>query len=148
MGKPGVGGQKRDTPGGSDEVVESRKGGERATMTATADLIEPGGAALGTKGAPRVRSGLWQRSLAMASLAEPSALCHALEERQQAHRCLRTGAQSLGNRSRQTQLGGSQVAVGHAFPRLSQHPRAGLAGPTPRVSGAIVVGGGGTGQGT
>ena len=82
-----------------------------------------------------------------ASVDEPGALCRALEERQQTHRCVGAGAQSLGNRAWQTALGRSPTALGHAFPPLSQHPRARFAGSTPRVWRPVVVGGGATRQG-
>src|SRR6266568_2602947 len=146
MGKPVAGRQKRRTPGGSHEVVESGKRSQWATKATAGGLVGQGSAAVGAKGAPCVRSGIWQRSLALAPLEMPGALCRALEERQQAHRRLRARAQSLGDCARQTALGRGTTALGYPFPCLSQHAGARLAGTPPRVSWPLVVGRGATRQ--
>src|SRR5256885_1344725 len=146
MGKPGAGRQKRRAPGRSHALVESGKGSQWATKATAGGLVEQGGAAVGAKGAPRLRSRIWHRSLALASVDEPGALCRALEERQQAHRRLRARAQSLGDCARQTALGRGATALGYPFPCLSQHAGARLAGAPPRVSWPLVVGRGATRQ--
>src|SRR2546421_1841499 len=128
MGKPVVGGQKRGATGGSDALVDARKGSQRATKETAGGPVKSGGPALGTPGAPRLRSRLWARSLAQLPLVSSAALCGAVEKRQQAAGCLRAGAQSLGNRPWQTALGRGAAALGHPFPCLSQHAGACLAG--------------------
>jgi len=127
-------------------VVESGKRRKLAATPAAAGLVEPSGAAMGTQGTPCLREGIWHRSLALAALPAPAAFCRALEERQQAHRRLWARAQSLGDGPRQTTLLRGEMALGHAFAPLSQHPRACFASATSPVSGPIVVGRGATRQ--
>src|SRR2546423_10270281 len=105
MGKPGAGRQKRRAPGRSHALVESGKGSQWATKAPAGGEVSQGGAALGAKGAPRLRSRIWHRSLALASVDEPGALCRSLDARQQAHRRLRARAQRLVDAARQTPLG-------------------------------------------
>ena len=62
-------------------------------------------------------------------------LCRAVEKRQQAHRCSRTGAQGLGNRARQTPVGRAQTPLGYPFSGGSQHWGSRLARPAPGVLG-------------
>src|SRR5437763_10912674 len=112
MGKPGAGRYQRSAPSGSHEVVESGKGSQWATKAAAGSLVGEGGAAVGAQGAPCVRSGIREWSLALASLDEPGTLCGALEERQQADRCVGPRAQSLGDCAWQTALGRGATAVG------------------------------------
>jgi hypothetical protein len=63
-------------------LQDARKAGQRATKETAGGPVKSGGPALGTPGAPRLRSRLWTRSLALLPLGASAALCGAVEKRQ------------------------------------------------------------------
>src|SRR5258707_3765030 len=142
MGKPAVGRQKGQAAGGSHDLVGTRERSRGTTTPTAREVAGQGRTTVGRQGAPCLRSRVRHRSLALAALPLPRALCGALEERQQAARGRRARAQSLGDRPGPALLGnGGQTAVGYTFSRLSQHARARLARASSRVSRTPVVGG-------
>src|SRR5260370_12597630 len=135
MGKPAVGRQKGQAAGGSHDLVGTRERSRGTTTPTAREEAFQGRTTVGRQGAPCLRSRVRHRSLALAALPLPRALCGALEERQQAARRRRARAQSLGDRPAPALLrNGGQTAVAYTFSRLSPHPRARLARASSRVS--------------
>src|SRR5260221_126302 len=95
MGKPAVGRQKGQAAGGSHDLVGTRERSRGATTPTARKVVGQGRTTVGRQGAPCLRSRGRHRSLALAALPLPRALCSALEERQQAARRHRGRAKSL-----------------------------------------------------
>src|SRR5260370_34022574 len=77
MGKPAVGRQKGQAAGGSHDLVGTRERSRGTTTPTAREVAGQGRTTVGRQGAPCLRSRVRHRSLALAALPLPRALCGA-----------------------------------------------------------------------